>query len=362
MSLSCGLIGLPNVGKSTLFNTLTKSHVPALNFPFCTIKPNIGIVPVCDERVKILSNIVQSNKKTYGYIKFIDIAGLVKGASKGEGLGNQFLNNIRNVDVVIHVVRCFQNLEIIHINNKIDPILDISIINQELISSDLSICTNLLKNLNKKNIPKDQDIDYIRELLKKCEIYLSNKNLLRISNFSIKEKDILSFFNFLTLKPVIYILNLDKTRASRNLYKQIKIFLNKEKESIIPIFMKNSKRVSSKDINRTNNNVKNYYLSQSDYLQIINQCFNLLNLCTFFTVGTKEVRAWLFLKNSNAIQVANLIHSDFSKGFIRVKVISYHDFLVYKDEKDLRALGKLRIEGRNYIIQDGDILNFLFNV
>lgn len=353
MNLKCGLVGLPNVGKSTLFNNLTKLNVPALNFPFCTIKSNIGIVPYIDPRLNVLAKIVNSKKITYSYIKFIDIAGLVKGASKGEGLGNKFLNNIKNVNVIIHVVRCFNDNNIIHVNGVVDPLSDIRIINKELFNSDYFLCERILNNLNKKKFFSNEVYLKHFNILNKFIIFLKKKDIFKRFFLNDEENNILSSYNFLTIKPMLYLLNFNYYENNNIFLNKFKNIINIDKKLIFPVYLD----VIKKDIFIKNKIKENKY-----FLNLIKKCFFLLNLNTFFTVGKKESKSWSFLKNSTAVNVARIIHTDFSVGFIRVKVISYKDFILYKNENNLRLAGKIRMEGKNYIVKDGDILNFLFNV
>ncbi|CAL4320223.1 Ribosome-binding ATPase YchF [Buchnera aphidicola (Chaitophorus populicola)] len=349
MNVKCGIIGLPNVGKSTIFNILTKSKVSSLNFPFCTISPNIGFAQVYDNRLIKLKDIVCPNKLISTVVKIVDIAGLVKGASKGEGLGNKFLSQIREVDALIHVVRVFQDDNIIHVENFIDPIRDINIINTELIFSDIEQCEKSILMIKKyKNLNKNE---FIREknLLKRCLSHLNKFYLLRTLKLSVKERFIINKFKFLTFKPTIFLININKNKNNNIFLDKVQKFLNKDLNNVI----------CPDDIESSNyKDFKNY----SKLNEIVNTIYKILNLETFFTVGKKEVRAWSFIKNSKIIEVAKIIHSDFSKGFIRAKVIKYIDFIRYKSEKDVKKKGKLRLEGKKYIVQDGDIIHFLFNI
>lgn len=349
MNVKCGIIGLPNVGKSTIFNILTKSQVSSLNFPFCTISPNVGFAQVYDSRLMLIKDIVNPNKLVSTVIKIVDIAGLVKGASKGEGLGNKFLSQIREVDALIHVVRSFQDDNIVHIENFVNPIRDINIINTELIFSDIEVCEKNILIIDKyKNLNKNE---YIEEnnLLKKCLLHLNNFFLLRTLSLSLKEKILINKYKFLTLKPTIFLINIHKNNNNNIFLKEIKFFLKKElNNTICPDIIKINSNQDLKISKKIN--------------EIIFSIYKILNLKTFFTVGKKEVRAWSFIKKSKIIDVAKIIHSDFQKGFIRAKVISYSDFIRYKSEKNVKKLGKLRLEGKKYIVQDGDIIHFLFNI
>ncbi|MCW5197731.1 redox-regulated ATPase YchF [Buchnera aphidicola] len=349
MNVKCGIIGLPNVGKSTIFNILTKSKASSLNFPFCTISPNIGFSQVYDHRLISLKNIINPKKLVSTVVKIVDIAGLVKGASKGEGLGNKFLNQIREVDALIHVVRAFKDDNIMHVENFVDPIRDIKIINTELIFSDIEICEkNILIQKKNKNLNKNISEEYL--LLKKCLLHLNKFYLLQTLDLSFKEKILINKFKFLTLKPTIFLINIHKNDYNNIFLDEVKSFLKKDLNHIIyPEIIKN------------NNNYKNLD-NFTELNEIITTIYKILNLKTFFTVGKKEVRAWSFIKHSKIVKVAKVIHSDFKKGFIRAKVISYIDFIKYKSEKKVQQAGKLRFEGKKYIVQDGDIIHFLFNV
>lgn len=338
MKLKCGIIGLPNVGKSTLFNILTKSHVKAENFPFCTINPNIGLAELIDPRLIKLHEITNSKKMIPSSIKFIDIAGLVKGSSKGLGIGNDFLLNIANTEVLLHVVRCFKDTNITHIFNEINPIRDIYTINLELILYDLKICEKLLsKNRNLLNYEKD--------LIKRCFSHLDKYKSLRTMLISDNEKNIINRFNFITIKPIIYITNISnykfiKENQDLKKIKSLALQENAEFTYFMPYGDKELK----------------YNLSKVIYL-----VFKLLNLIVFFTINNKEVRSWTIENGSCAIKAARKIHTDFEKGFIRAKIISFDDFLKYQSELEAKKYGKLKYEGKNYIIKDGDIVKFLFN-
>jgi len=356
MGFKCGLIGLPNVGKSTLFNKLTKMNVSALNFPFCTIKPNIGVVPVIDQRLNIIKKIVQPNTTIPAKMTLIDIAGLVKGAAEGEGLGNQFLSNIREADVIIHVIRCFKDDKIVHIYSKVNPISDIEIIETELILSDLERCEKIILKLEKKVFKSNREIIQTKKLLKLCLTYLNQSKMLNSINFDDIELKILSTYKFLTLKPFIYVANTDESKEQNKILDYLSVL---KKKKIIPICLAQKKNITTSVLtqNKKNKNIKNYKNLQ----KIIKYGYDLLKLETFFTVGKKEVKAWTINKNSSATTAAGKIHSDFEKGFIRAKVISYSDFVFFQGEAQAKKSGKCRLEGKKYVVQDGDIIQFLFN-
>ncbi|WP_343187892.1 redox-regulated ATPase YchF [Buchnera aphidicola (Periphyllus koelreuteriae)] len=348
MSVQCGIIGLPNVGKSTIFNILTQMTVPSLNFPFCTINPNIGFSIVHDIRLTQLKNIVFPNKIVPTVVKIVDIAGLVKGASKGEGLGNKFLREIKEVNALIHVVRCFKDDSIIHVQNRVNPIDDIDIINTELIFSDIDLCEKSLSILNNFKGQNEKLVLEEKKLLKKCLLNLKKFIFLRKLNFSFQEINLITKFNFLTLKPTIFLLNISEKKQNNIYLKEVKEFLNNDIINIICPTILN--KIKEK---------QNIILKLS---KIIYSIYKILNLKTFFTVGKKEIRAWSFIKNSKCIDVSKIIHSDFKKGFIRAKIIRYTDFIKYKSENSVKKFGKLRFEGKNYLVQDGDIIHFLFNL
>ncbi|MXP67346.1 redox-regulated ATPase YchF [Pantoea sp. Aalb] len=361
MALKCGIIGLPNVGKSTLFNALTKSGVAAANFPFCTIKPNTGIAPVPDIRLYQLNQIVQSKKIIPTNIEFIDIAGLVKGASKGEGLGNQFLFNIRETEIICHLVRCFENENVIHVSKKVNPIEDINVINTELIFSDLEACERSINRIQKKAKGGDKNAQIELVVLRKCLTHLEHTKMLRSLQLSIEEKKNIHYLNFLTLKPMMYIANVNENSFENNHYLNEIISLAKSENSIIvPVCASMEVQIDKlKDKKCYEHSMIN--LKSCSLNQIISQAYFLLNLQTYFTVGLKEIHAWTIPIGATAIEAAGKIHSDFQKGFIRAQTIAFKDFITYKGEHGAKKAGKMRLEGKNYIVKDGDIINFLFN-
>ncbi|WMY97206.1 MAG: redox-regulated ATPase YchF [Arsenophonus sp.] len=358
MSFKLGIIGLPNVGKSTLFNLLTNSMIESANYPFCTIDPNIAIVPIQDCRLYQIAEIVKPKKISPSTIEFIDIAGLVKNAHKGSGLGNNFLNNIKNVNAIIHLIRCFKDDKIIHVYKNIDPIRDMNIVHKELLFSDLHLCERSLKRVKKSNILNRTNHENKEEIriLEKCFAHLQNFKMLSTLSLNDKEIKVIDYLQFLTLKPIMYIANVDHNNTnSKNIYlKNLEeYFKDKNIKCIIRIYAKSKQR----NINFNKKNELNMQLNS-----IINKSFKLLNLNTFFTVGKKEVKSWIVKKGVTALEAANMIHSDIKKGFIRAKTISINDFIKYKGEINVKKFGKIRLEGKKYIIQDGDILNFLFNI
>lgn len=356
MGFHCGIIGLPNVGKSTLFNILTNSNIPAKNFPFCTIKSNFGIAPVFDDRLNVISSIVNPNKITTTFMEFVDIAGLVKGASKGLGLGNQFLDNIRRTNLIIHVVRCFNNDSIIHVHNNVNPIYDIEIINMELIISDLQLCQKEVLKLKKKKVHNDKII-----ILENCIHFLQNGNMLRDLNLSNIELKIIYDINLITLKPVIYIFNISEDSKQESYFDKLLNYMNKKNNIFITI--KILEEMQNEYLKLENNNYLNLVKNDKSKINdIIQTGYKILKLQNFFTVGKKEIRSWTIPIGTTSIQAAKKIHTDFQRGFIRSKIISYVDFIKFKNEHELKKFGKIRIEGKNYIIQDGDIIEFLFKV
>ncbi len=366
MSLSTGIIGLPNVGKSTLFNAITNSNVEAANYPFATIDPNIGIVYIPDKRLEKLAEIFNPEKVVYESFKFVDIAGLVKGASKGEGLGNKFLQNIREVDSICHVIRCFDNLDINHVENSVDPIRDLEIINLELIISDLEIVMKRFLRIKKSALSGDKVAFEEYSLLERVIKQLENSEF--VSNLSLNENELffLKSFNLITLKPFIFIANVDDESLtnldSNQNYLNLKKYANERNIEIIPISAKLEFEISEFSDEEKKNFLSEYNIEYSGLENIIISSFKMLNLSTFFTCGKKEIRAWQFQNGSTAPQTAGIIHTDFERGFIKAAVISYEDMIEYKDENKIKSLGKLRLEGKKYIVQDGDICDFRFNV
>jgi len=367
MSLKAGIVGLPNVGKSTLFNALTNSKALAANYPFATIDPNVGSVIVPDKRVDTLSSFFHPKKTIYTTFGFVDIAGLVKNASKGEGLGNKFLANIRETDAIIEVVRCFENSEIIHVEESVDPIRDIETINLELIMSDLETITNRLSKIeNKARISKDKEAILEVSLLNKIKEELNKENPIRNLSLNEEENKILKKFGLLTNKPIIYVANVSddslKDLDNNSYYKNVKEYALKENSKCIAI----SCEIEAELVGYSKEEKEEFLIglgaSSSGLDKLIKTTYDILDLKTFFTVGEDEVRAWTFKNNMRANECAGIIHTDFKKGFIKAEVYNYNDFIEYKSEQALKEAGKIRIEGKDYIAQDGDIFFFRFNV
>ena len=366
MSLKAGIVGLPNVGKSTLFNAITKKNILAANYPFATIDPNVGIVTVPDSRLEFLEELYLPKSTVPTTFEFTDIAGLVKGASSGEGLGNKFLSHIREVDAIVEVVRCFDDENITHVEGKTDPIRDIDIINVELILSDLEIIESRIEKIKKKaETTKDKDALFEVETLTKAKDALLDNTPLRLIEFDEDELIVLKPFNFITLKPLIYAANVDEETAvtgTNNYVETVKEYAEKEHSGVIVMCAKMESELAELPDEDKKVFLEEMSITNSGLDKLIFATYDLLGLATYFTAGPDEVRAWTFKKGMNAKKCAGIIHSDFEKGFIKAEIMSFDDLYEFKDEKKVKEAGKLRLEGKDYLMQDGDICYFRFNV
>jgi ribosome-binding ATPase len=362
MGFKCGIIGLPNVGKSTIFNALTQASIAVANYPFCTIEPNVGIVPVPDARLQALADIVHPQKIVPAIMEFVDIAGLVKGASQGEGLGNQFLANIRETQAVAHVVRCFENVDIVHVSGQIDPVTDIEIINTELALADLDTVTKALHKANKAAKASDKEAIAAKDLLEKVKEHLNAGKPARSLGFT-EIPEILKQLHLLTIKPILYLANVDEQGFENNPHlDKVRAIAAKENAVVVPICAAMEAEIMSLPEEERAEFLQSLGLQETGLNRLIKAGYQLLGLQTFFTAGPLEAKAWTIPRNAKAPQAAGVIHTDFEKGFIRAEVIAYDDFVKYRGEHGAREVGKLRLEGKDYIVKDGDVMHFRFNV
>jgi len=365
MSLKAGIVGLPNVGKSTLFNAITKKNILVANYPFATIDPNVGMVLVPDERLAVLEEMYQPEEVKPAAYEFVDIAGLVKGASLGEGLGNKFLSHIREVDAICEVVRCFENKEITHVEGSVDPIRDVEIINLELSLSDLEIINNRIDKIKKKaETTKDKDTLLEVDALVKSKENLEKGIPLRLVNYTKDELLAIKSYNLLTLKPHIYLANIseDEILTENDHVKKLREYAEKEHSEVVVISAKIESELAELNDDDKKELLNSIGIEESGLDKLVRATFSLLGLATYFTAGPQEVKAWTFKKGMNAKECAGIIHTDFEKGFIKAEVIGYNDLIECGSELKVKEAGKFRIEGKDYLMQDGDICHFRFNL